>query len=149
MNRRTFLGTACFAGAVSLGGCLSDGGGDTPADPTVTTTEFTVLGGRSGTEVDEATVAVEGTTVTVEGTIWGADGCQTAELAGADYDAEADELTVAVAEATREDAGNACTTAIVETEYRATVEFEGGLPDSVVVTHDHGDGPQEVTTTSP
>jgi hypothetical protein len=149
MDRRGLLRTGLLPAIVALAGCLSDGGGGgTPAEPTVTDTEFAVLGRTSGSQTDDATVTFDDATVTVEGTIWGSDGCQTAVLDSADYDAAADELTVAVAEATREDAGDACTQAIVETEYRARVAFDGGFPGTVVVTHDHGDGPQQVTTAS-
>ena len=74
-------------------------------------------------------------------------GCRTAELGSVNYDGE--ELTVAVATTRREDAGDACTQAVVEVDYRATVAFEHGSPDTVVVTHDRGDGPETVTTTSP
>jgi len=159
MNRRTLLRTASGVGIAALAGCGSTDGGDgtatgtatesTPSQ-TMTDTTFTVLQTESGQEIDEATVSVDGTTVTVEGTIWGADGCTTAELADASYDAAADELTVAVATTEQETAGTdvACTQAIVEIDYRATVEFENGTPGTVVVTHDRGDGPETVTTAS-
>ncbi|MBX0295441.1 hypothetical protein EGH23_11175 [Halomicroarcula sp. F27] len=112
----------------------------------MTDSTFTVTDVSSGTQRDEASVAFDGDTVTVEGTIWGANGCKTGELLSADYDAEAGELTVVVGTKDREDAGGGCTQAIVEVRYRATATFEGGLPDAVVVTHDHGDGGKEVTT---
>jgi len=116
----------------------------------MTDTEFTIRQTESGTEIDEATVTFDGTTVTVEGTIWGADGCTTAELVAAGYDAEADELTVAVATTKPESTADlACTQATVEIDYRAMVLFENRLPGRVVVTHNHGDGAQQVTTASP
>ena len=160
MDRRTLLATVCGVGVATLAGCgADDGGSGTPAatdTPTQTVSmidsEFTVDGTGSGQQTDDATVSVDGGTVTVEGTIWGADGCTTAELAGADYDAAADELTVAVATTDREPTGTeaiACTQAIVEIAYTATVTFDSGLPGTVVVTHDHGDGPEAVTTASP
>jgi len=161
MDRRTLLRTACGVGIAALAGC----GGTDPGDGTPTGTDttpvptpamldttFTIVQVDSGQQVDEATVTVDGTTVTVEGTIWGSDGCTTAELADASYDAAADELTVAVTTAERETTATetiACTQAIVEIDYRATVEFENGTPGTVVVTHDRGDGPETVTTTSP
>ncbi|MBV0924218.1 hypothetical protein KTS45_08385 [Halomicroarcula limicola] len=112
----------------------------------MTDTTFTVTDVSSGTQRDEASVAFGGDTVTVEGTIWGANGCKTGRLLGAEYDAAADELTVTVGTKDREDAGDGCTQAIVEIRYRATATFEGGLPGTVVVTHDHGDGGKDVTT---
>ncbi|GGN98725.1 MULTISPECIES: hypothetical protein [Haloarcula] len=157
MHRRALLRRLGAAGAVALAGCASsgdpgtgDGGGTDNGtgdeDPRVTGTEFTVTRRESGTQVSEASVTFGTDAVTVDGTIWGANGCKTAALAGADYDAAADELTVAVETGARDDAGDACTQAIVEIDYEAMVQFEGGLPGRVVVTHDHGDGPTEVTT---
>jgi hypothetical protein len=159
MNRRTLL-TAGAVGLAALAGCGgTDSGTDetptgtdttTPTTPTMTDESFTVVQTSSGQERDEASVTVDGATVTIEGTIWGADGCTTAELADASYDVSADELTVAVATTQRTGTGtDACTQAIVEIDYRATVTFENGLPGTVVVTHDRGDGVQTVTSTSP
>lgn len=165
MDRRTFLGTASLTGIVALTGCLSDGGGDdtpsatgtgtatptsTPApDPMLTDSTFTVVRNESGTENDSASVSADGGNVVVEGTIWGRNGCQTAELRSVNYDREADELTVSVRTTERDDAGDACTQAVVEIDYTATISFEGGLPDTVVVTHDRGGSPETVLTTSP
>jgi len=154
MNRRRFIATAATLGAVATAGCLaSDGSGGTPTPtetPTMTDTTFTVQQVESGTEVDEATVSFEEGTVTVEGTIWGADGCTTAELASADYDPDSGELTVDVATVREEPTGDvACTQAIVEIDYEATATFENGLPDTVVVTHTRGQDSTEVTTAQP
>ncbi|MDS0282065.1 hypothetical protein [Haloarcula onubensis] len=161
MNRRTLLGTVATTGIVALTGCLSDGsGGGTPSDtatatdtptptptPTFTDSDFEVLSTRGGTQVDSATVTVDGTDIVVEGTVWGRDGCRTAELASVNYNA--DELTVAVATTRRADAGEACTQGVVEIDYRATVEFDDAAPGTVVVTHDRGDGAETVVNTSP
>jgi len=82
-----------------------------------------------------------------EDVIWGADGCTTAELAGADYDAASGELAVAVATRREADSGDvACTEAIVDIDYEAAVTFENGLPARVVVTHTRGETSVEVTT---
>jgi hypothetical protein len=43
---------------------------------------------------------------------------------------------VAVVVADRADAGDVCTEAIVEIDYRVTVSMSGGLPGTVAVTHD-------------
>ncbi|WP_245180820.1 hypothetical protein [Haloarcula amylovorans] len=158
MERRALLKGIGTAAVAALAGCASsanpgDDGTptDTPTDapdpdPRMTDSTFTVTASGSGTQKDAASVDFDGDTVAVEGTIWGANGCKTGKLLGTDYDAEADELTVAVGTKDREDAGDMCTQAIVEIEYRATVTFDHGLPATVVVTHDHGDGGREVTT---
>ncbi|MBV0902626.1 hypothetical protein [Haloarcula salina] len=112
----------------------------------MTDTQFTVTGRASGTQASDATVTFGDGTVVAEGTIWGANGCKTAELAGVSYDGDADELTIAVATTDREGAGDGCTQAIVEIDYRAVVTVDGGLPGSVTVTHDHGDGPTTAAT---
>jgi len=124
---------------------VTDGGGERP---TVTDTSFEVTGRESGTQVDEATIQFDAETVRVDGTIWGSDGCKTAALDSANYDSEADELTVAVVTTDREDADGACTQAIVEVGYRAEIRFTGGYPGTVVVTHDRGEGAVEVASES-
>ena len=144
MKRRSFLGSV---GLAAFAGCVGDGGGS--SSTTITDAELQVEGIGSGEQIDDATVSVADGTVTVEGTIWGPNGCATAELDSADYDADSDELTVAVATTRREDAGDVCTQAIVEIEYRASVSVEGSSPGTVLVTHDHGDGPGQVTSASP
>ena len=166
MQRRALLGAVSSIGIAALTGCLSDGGGDatpsdtgtdtttgtptpTPApDPTLSDFTFVVSERESGVRTDSATVSDDGGDVVVEGTIWGTDGCQTAELPRVNYDSEADELTVPVETTERPDAGDSCTQAIVEITYTATVAFENGPPSSVVVTHDRGDGAETVTTVS-
>lgn len=149
MQRRRFIAAAGTLGAVAAAGCLGSDGGGTPT-PTMTDSSFTVTGIESGTEVDAATVSFGAPTVTVEGTIWGADGCTTAELAGANYDAEDGELAVEVATRRDEPTGDvACTQAIVEIDYEATVTVENGPPERVVVTHTRGTDSVEVTTAEP
>ena len=163
MDRRTLLASVSAAGVVTLTGCLGDGGGeDTPSDngtdtgtptptpapePTLTGSGFEVDSVQSGTRADSAMVSTEGLDVVIDGVIWGADGCQTAELASTTLNDS--ELTVAVETTQGESAGDACTTGIVEIAYTATVEFSDGLPGAVVVTHDRGEGPETIVTTSP
>ncbi|MBX0287210.1 hypothetical protein EGH22_12790 [Halomicroarcula sp. F28] len=117
--------------------------------PSLTGSGFEVDSIQGGTETDSATVSVDGTDIVVEGTIWGSNGCQTAELGSVNYNSDAGELTVPVRTVEDSEAGDACTTGIVEIEYTATVKFENGTPETVVVTHDRGDGPETVVTTSP
>ncbi|WP_277542662.1 hypothetical protein [Haloarcula laminariae] len=166
MDRRTLLGTVSSIGVAALTGCLSDGTGDstpsatgtgaTTATPSPTPTPnttlsdftFSVSGIESGIQTDSATVSADDGNVVVEGTIWGADGCRTAELPSVNYDGTTDGLTVPVETTERADAGDGCTQATVEIAYTATISFKNGLPDTVVVTHDRGDGPATVTTTS-
>jgi len=119
----------------------------TPA-PTFTGSTVEVDSIQNGTETDSATVNVEGTDIVVDGTVWGSNGCQTAELAPVNYNSEAGELTVSVRTVEDSEAGDVCTTGIVEIDYTATVECENGTPETVVVTHDRGDGPETVLTTS-
>ena len=160
MERRTLLGGLSSAVIAGLAGCLGAGSEpaseeptESPGDPTVTDspptspsptpggtvvdTGFTVTHTANGQAVDEATVAF-GDPVVVTGTIWGNDGCQTAELTGA---ALADgTLTVVVRETTRKSTETqACTEAIVEVDYEATVAVDGSGPSTVVVVHEHGD----------
>jgi len=165
MDRRTLLGTIGATGIVGLTGCLSgDGSGETPSaagtatttstptpapDPTLTDATFTVVGRQSGTQSDSASVSVDGESVVVEGSIWGRDGCQTAELRSVNYDHTASELTIAIGTTERTDAGDSCTQAVVEIDYTAMISVENGSPTTVVVTHDRGDGPETVVTASP
>ncbi|WP_235007186.1 hypothetical protein [Haloarcula mannanilytica] len=153
MKRRRFLQCGGFAGAAAVAGCLGTGPGneESPTDgageaPGVTETAFSVTKRTAGTQANTATVSFDGARVVVEGTIWGANGCKTAELTDAVYDADADELTVAVGTTDMPDAGDMCTQAVMEINYRAVVTLANGRPGTVVVTHDSGDGPTDVAT---
>lgn len=100
--------------------------------------ELTVVDAGSGQQRDEAEIDFrqEANEVLVTGLIWGSDGCKTAHLAEATYDTDEDRLSVAVATRDREDAGGACTQAIVEIDYEATFGFANGTPGEVTVSHD-------------
>lgn len=148
MDRRTLLGLAGTL-CVALAGCAGDGGSgdsdtpsptptltETPERPAIETATLTVQDITGGQQVDEATVSLEGGAVVVDGTVWGSDGCKTAVLETADYEVGSETLRVAVATADREDAGDVCTEAIVEIDYRLRVAFSGGFPGTVAVTHD-------------
>jgi hypothetical protein len=74
--------------------------------------------------------------VIVTGTIEGSDGCKTAALGRVKYNQSDDHLTVDVVTENREDAGDACTDAIVYIDYEATVSFEDEIPSNVSVQHD-------------
>lgn len=151
----------------STGNDQSTGDGDSPVAHTPTDGECSETTQSSGTPVslagsslklldsgcgnptDEASVQFEpdSTTVVVSGTIWGSDGCAVPTLADVRYDGQADELSVTVTTKNRQtEEPMACIQCIVELDYRATVEFDGGLPESVTVTHDHGEGGEIVAT---
>lgn len=155
MKRREFTKTAAI-GALGLGttlglaGCTDDGdggggngdgengGGNTVE---IESTNFEVVGRESGTQVNEAEIRRdrEGDyyVIEIDGTIWGSDSCETARLAGADYDSGADELVVDVETYTPEEMqDSACAQAIQEIEYRAAVSFVGSYPRTVLVNHD-------------
>jgi len=168
MDRRTILGTLGSVGIVALTGCLADGGeSGTPENGTASDTAtgtpdstdapapeladsgFEITGKEGGSGTDTATVSTDDLIVTVEGVISGRNGCQTAELDSVTYNAETDELTVAVVTTRRADAGPACTQEIVAIDYVATAEFDHGTPGHVVVTHGDGETSETVTTASP
>lgn len=161
MRRRTLL-AAVGAGAAALAGCTGDppddGNGDTgepsptgtPAEtpsptPTSTPTEtptpssvgsdFEAGEAECGNGTDEAAVAFESDRILVEGTASGADACHTVRLAGVEY--EGGTLTVGVESYVPESEQDAtCAQCLVDVPYTATVRFDGGLPDRVVVVHD-------------
>jgi len=153
MKRRTLLQYGGLGCSIALAGCFGDapGSGETPTEgpsdtPSVNETTFSVTRRQSGSQTNSATVTFDGDQVVAEGTIWGADGCKTADLIEAAYDSGADELSISVGTTEMTDAGDMCTQAIMEIDYRATVTFANGLPGTVVVSHDTGDGQSTVTT---
>jgi len=101
----------------------------------VNETTFSIIRRQSGAQTSSATVAFDGDQVVVDGTIWGSNGCKTADLTDISYDTSADELSLSVG--------------TMEINYRATVTFENGLPGTVSVSHDSGDGLNPVTTATP
>lgn len=163
MHRRQVLSAVGAVAVFGLAGCT---GGDAPAaerddddasgtrspSPTETTDgtstppqrieleshEFTVVDRESGQQRDDARIGyrTETNEVSVEGTIWGTNGCKTAHLARATYDADEDRLSVAVVTRDRADATEACTQALVEIDYEATFTFSNGTPGEVAVSHD-------------
>lgn len=136
MKRREVLWG--LGGAVALGGCTSD---DSVGEPTTVSPTRAPVDAALDVEsvdcangTDEATVAFEDDRVVVRGTASGADACYTARLAGVAY--EDGTLTVRVETYSDADEGTACAQCLVDVAYAATVTFEGGLPDGVIVTHD-------------
>lgn len=74
--------------------------------------------------------------VVVEGTAVGSNGCETARLEAATYDADPDTLTVVVGVYRPPDATD-CTQCPTDVDYRLRVRFEGGTPGSVRVAHEN------------
>jgi hypothetical protein len=70
----------------------------------------------------------------VEGTVSGPDGCTTAELGYASYDAEEDTLVADVRTASTDE--DACTDCITEVDYRLEANFENSVADGAAVSHD-------------
>ena len=102
---------------------------------------FRVVDSACGQGANRAEVSRGEDRVDVDGTISGRNGCYTAELEAATYDDGADELTVAVRSYDDSDGGY-CQQCIVDIDYRASVEFREGTPETVTVVH-NGD---QVTT---
>lgn len=147
MNRRTFLTVVAVGSVAGVAGCVSStnpgtGSESTTDDPTTeqsptfTNKSFTVLSKDCGSAVSEASVSFqpEQSQVQVSGTIFGPSACYTGTLESASYDGESDTLTVhVVTEEPDEDA--MCAQCIQEIQYEASIGFENGLPETVVVTH--------------
>lgn len=147
MKRRALLATGGSALGALLAGCTSDGTGDggsqtpspspTDAPPRVTSRSFTASDPTCGGQVEKASVSSEssdGYRVVVTGTTSTPTPCYRAELQSATYDGERDELTVTVV--TAETDAEMCAQCIAEIDYEASVSFENGLPETVVVRHD-------------
>jgi hypothetical protein len=153
------VGSVQFSGEVALDGGLparvfveydetvlasaTPGGTDDGPAPSPLGSSFAVVeigaGSPDGDEVD-IEFDTETNEVVLTGTIPGSNGCATAKLGDANYDAETDTLTVDVVTAAREGTEDkGCTQAFVGIQYSATFSFEGGLPKTVSVSHD-GDG---------
>ncbi|WP_346775213.1 hypothetical protein [Halomicrobium mukohataei] len=152
MNRRTTLIRLVGLGTTGLAGCVSGSdGGDrrqrtTQTAMTSTLDDATIVVQRNdcGQTTSDATVSF-GEHVAVSGTIWAPDPGWTAVLSAASYDADDDELTVAVGVEPRDDSGPVVQ-CIAEIEYRVTATFSDGLPGSVTVTHETDEGVATVAT---
>lgn len=145
-----------------VGGGGGDGGTDTPTDtptgnqtdtptgtdtadstptqspssgrPEMTGRSFEVTGNECGQGVNRATVEWTDRTVRVTGVISGSNACYTAELRQTRYDADADELLVAVRSYEPENTSY-CADCTVDIDYRSEFEFDGGTPRTVSVRH--------------
>lgn len=106
---------------------------DDASAPTLGDVSFSGGDGECESEGDDASVAFEDGAVAVDGRISAPDPCHDAESESVEYDAEADELRVAVATA---GGGGICQQCTGEIAYGLEAAFSGGLPGRVVVTHD-------------
>jgi hypothetical protein len=159
MDRRQLLARfGAVLGTASLGGCLEryrDVAGETgdetteDADAEETTTEtaegelsvadqtFEIVENECGEPKNEASVEFDSaaTSVALTGTIAGSDACHIAELADASYDPDTGSFDVTVV-SKKEEGADVCAQCIVEIDYEATFDFDGGPPESVTVVHE-------------
>ncbi|EJN60959.1 hypothetical protein [Halogranum rubrum] len=167
MNRRAFLTTA--AATLSVGasaGCLADGGNTggsdstenestesdepttsptatptaTPSAPSVASTTLEAMGDCS--DSGTASVAFESPDVVVTGCIQGPNGCHQPVL----QDATVEDGALRVVVTTEAEGDGACTQALVQRKYEATISFDDSLPSTVEVVHDSMGEQTTVTT---
>lgn len=154
MDRRAFLRrTGTMLGVGGLAGCVGDppdlGGTETDVpppgeEPALADRTFEVTKRGCGNEVDEATVSFRGDVV-VTGTITGSDACKTARLVTAEVRDGAFHVLVGT---TDESGADVCAQCLTEIDYEAGFEFEGELPEKVVVEHESLGGRRTVATAS-
>ncbi|WP_277553720.1 hypothetical protein [Halobaculum limi] len=156
MDRRTFVVAAATAASTALAGCTGgsagggggdgddeDGAEDTPTattdapatetatgDPSISNRSFERTGDASE-QAESASVAFGEDRVTCTGVIRGKNGCMEASLESATYEAG----TLRVRVTTTKEGGDVCTQQLVYRGYEAVVDFDGGLPNRVVVEH--------------
>lgn len=148
MRRRAVTTRALALVAVGTAGCLGGSGDDDAASagpPALVERSLSVTGGECGNGQDSASASFGDGRVEVAGTISARDRCRGARLASAEYDADADRLSVAVE---TEKTADACAQCISNVSYEATVAFEGGLPGAVAVSHASRDRERTVLETT-
>lgn len=161
MRRRVLLqrvGIAAGAGATA--GCLDDSAisdtGDGPDDSdgttdtarsivskSIETTNATCASGAAG--ASEATVDSGANRVEIIGSLEAPNPCHEAVLSTAELTADASELAVTV-DVESEDV-DFCQECLARIEYVAAIEFEGGSPETVTVTHAERAGEEVVEET--
>lgn len=119
----------------------SDGSDATIADRTF---ERTGECNSTGT----TTVARDGDIVVVEGCIRGRNGCSVPVLDTAEYDADANELSVVVGTEVEKEEDEMCSQALVSLGYELRITFDGQAPTNVTVAHDGPDGRTTVTSSN-
>lgn len=136
MRRRAIVTGAFALVAAGTAGCLGgsgvggDGGADGP--PALGEQSLSVTGGECGSGQDDASASFGDGHVEVTGTISARDRCRGARLASAEYDADADRLSVTVE---TEKVADVCAQCISDVQYEASFSFDGGLPGAVAVSH--------------
>ena len=145
MRRRTVLAAVVSGAATATAGCtgLPEWAGEGATQSGVAESSFTVRDASCGEGGDEASVSTADATVSVRGTVTVADGCRTAELAGARVDDG--ELRVVVASVEREGVEQ-CVQCLTDVVYDASVTLDDGLPERVVVVHESRGEQREVVS---
>jgi len=136
MRRRTVLAAVATGAATATAGCTglpAWSGEGTTTRSGVGKSTFTVRDAGCGTAGDEASVSAADATVTISGTVTVANGCRTAELAGASV--TDGELRVVVASVEREGVEQ-CVQCLTDVVYDASLTLTDGLPERVVVVHE-------------
>jgi len=114
----------------------------------VTESSLRVTNAECGSQgAGKASVSFGSVSVSVPGTVVGNNACYRARLADVSYDAASGTCRVVI-EAFNASPEEMCAQCITVIDYEATVEFEGGLPDTVEVVHDDMSGRSTVATTS-
>ncbi len=164
MDRRQFIRRTSALGALGLAGCTGEGNNQGNGDntgngddsPTETSTpepvevtgqsiETVESGCRDGDDKSTSTVETDeaSQTVTITGTLATSQPCYEATLSTVEYHTDDAMLNVAV---TPESTEEMCVDCLGMVEYEATIEFSGGVPETVDVSHEdaanggHGDG---------
>lgn len=163
MNRRALLKTIGGSAAVGLAGCLTrrssrgteqpndtrstpeetdtpaeTDNNDTPAEtddgcPDLVDSSFEVVSAECGAGESQSSASFETNSIHVSGTIDGANTCYTATLDRVRCEEES--VTVSVQSYESEN-DNICSMCVMDIEYEATLDFENGLPQHIVVVHD-------------
>ncbi|KTG10898.1 hypothetical protein AUR64_06875 [Haloprofundus marisrubri] len=94
------------------------------------------------------TVSREDDAVVVEGCIRGRNGCSVPVLDTAEYDADADRLSVVVGTEVEKEEDEMCSQALVSLGYELRVSFDGPVPTDIAVAHDGPDGQTTVTSSN-
>lgn len=126
-----------------LAGCLSspgggggDGGDGGGGGPSVSSRDIRTNSADCASAGNQAaSINSRDGTVIVAGILSAPNPCHSASLASAEYDADADRLTVSVEAVEDEDAAM-CTECVGAIDYNAEIGFSGGLPGEVRVNHD-------------
>ncbi|WP_290809802.1 hypothetical protein [Halovivax sp.] len=154
MRRRTLLSGIAGTTAVAVAGCIGgeESGGDETEpgeyeEPEIETVDQEQLDGADGDDERHvetaATVVVDDDRIEIEGQLEASTPCHEAVVTDVDGDGDTLTVTVEVEDAAGED--EMCTQVISEIEYEATIAFEDGAPETVVVVHQDRAGEETAT----